>query len=336
MKDNYKQYYYLILRFFSFKPFSVLVYLSLWKKVFFLRFHSFFFISLTLSFYAFNVYLKKINFSESGEPWPPTKHSKICGLHFEGGKKSEDPRCISYYPTIFPLIYRREHSKTALEREQRHQNRDMKKKGQTSITPSPGTPYEEVSPEELVPYPDFPTLRDASTQTEIQKNDVGTQTAIAIVPNTVTKVSVDVGPSEPYRPGFHGFPDVTTDSHMKQVTGISLAVFHVLLQFIIPRAEGRPKYFRTLNSENRLLLFLMKMKLGLAFSAIGMFFHISGQTASAIFESVLITVHEKKKLGFSGLVEELLKQQCRNLSKIIPIVGQLLIALRFVLTPLQV
>lgn len=37
--------------------------------------------------------------------WEPKDWSRICSAHFEGGEKSNDPRKVSYNPTIFPEIY---------------------------------------------------------------------------------------------------------------------------------------------------------------------------------------------------------------------------------------
>ena len=90
--------------------------------------------------------------------------------------------------------------------------------------------------------------------------------------------------------GFTGFADVTNDEVMKQLGGITLSFFAVLLQFILPGKDGQPTFFKKISRENRLLIFLMRMKLGLNFSAIGCLFGVSRQTASNIFYDVLETL----------------------------------------------
>ncbi|XP_066596614.1 uncharacterized protein [Prorops nasuta] len=60
-----------------------------------------------------------------GKLWQPNKNSKICSLHFEGGKRSEDPRQTAYYPTIFPDVYGKL-KKVDLQRTQRLEARNRK------------------------------------------------------------------------------------------------------------------------------------------------------------------------------------------------------------------
>lgn len=88
---------------------------------------------------------------------------------------------------------------------------------------------------------------------------------------------------------------MSSDLIMKRFTGNNVAVFKILLKFVSPGEHGQPKYFKTLNAENRLLLFLMKMKLGLDFGILGTLFHVSLQTASAIFRSVLKSIYKNTK-----------------------------------------
>ncbi len=45
-------------------------------------------------------------------------------------------------------------------------------------------------------------------------------------------------------------------------------MFYILLNFVKPSVEGQSKYYRVVNRADRLLLFLMKMKLGLPFTAL--------------------------------------------------------------------
>ncbi|CAN7982908.1 unnamed protein product [Ixodes hexagonus] len=93
---------------------------------------------------------------------------------------------------------------------------------------------------------------------------------------------------------FNGYESVSSDDEhsevLKDLTGVSAACFAVLLgmltQFRTPRATGI-----TLGS--RLLLFLMKMKHGLTFAALGVLFSVHRTTASRIFYAILDTLYAK-------------------------------------------
>lgn len=138
---------------------------------------------------------------------------------------------------------------------------------------------------------------EVSTQTfiNIKNSTQHAKETKFIVPKLVAKKDARVGLDEPYKSGFMGFADLSSDSDMKSMGGISLSVFKILLQFIIPGEHQQPKYYKTLNSENRLLLFLMKMKLGLTFAVLGILFHVSSRTVSSIFNTVLETIYENTK-----------------------------------------
>ncbi|XP_033208567.1 uncharacterized protein LOC117167613 [Belonocnema kinseyi] len=82
---------------------------------------------------------------------------------------------------------------------------------------------------------------------------------------------------------------------MEQLGWITLPFFAVLLQFILPGKDGQPMFLKKISRENRLLIFLMKMKLGLNFSAIECIFGVSSQTASTCFYQVLETLLIKTK-----------------------------------------
>ncbi|XP_058809918.1 uncharacterized protein LOC131675090 [Phymastichus coffea] len=107
---------------------------------------------------------------------------------------------------------------------------------------------------------------------------------------------------------FTGFAGITSEQDLKILTGIKFDVFNHLLKFIIPGKDGQPQFFRTLSTEDRLLLFLMKLKLGISFSAIGLLFGVSRQTVSNIFFSVLETVYKNVKKWIFWPSKEAVKQ----------------------------
>ena len=185
------------------------------------------------------------------------------------------------------------------------------------------TVFEENFPEVNVPEENLQRACDMSTQTDdvlyddcqdmatlycwqdSTKNEVSTQTFIPYKsPNTKTKIieikvpekkpsrSIGVGPETDMRNGFQWFQDVKNDKQMKQLGGVDLAFFFILLNFIKPNAKGQPKYYKVMNSKDRLLLFLMKMKLGIPFTALSCIFVVSQNTARTIFYDVLTSVFE--------------------------------------------
>lgn len=138
---------------------------------------------------------------------------------------------------------------------------------------------------------------DGSTQTEIYVPKFNLKRSITIEIETPKKVTVDkrCGPDDQVNPGFTGFADIATDVTMRQLAGVSREFFLLLLSFIVPHHDGQPRYFVKMQKENRLLLFLMKMKLGISFCALGCLFHVSTSSASRIFFQVLETLTLKTK-----------------------------------------
>ena len=130
---------------------------------------------------------------------------------------------------------------------------------------------------------------ESATQTEIpiakkQKNEKIT------FPHVVDKKDVGVGTGGELRQGFLGFENVKDDCTMKQLGGVTLSFYDILLQFIKPKNVGQPSCYKKLSAQNRLLLFLMKMKLGIPFTALACIFSVSHTNVSDIFFSVLETI----------------------------------------------
>ncbi|XP_015121736.1 uncharacterized protein LOC107044390 [Diachasma alloeum] len=134
---------------------------------------------------------------------------------------------------------------------------------------------------------------EVSTQVDIVVATKSKERMTILIPKKSRTIRVD--PDCPPKIGFLGFEDIKDDTTMKQLGGITLSFFYILLPFIRPKEMAQPAYYRTLDAPNRLLLFLMKMKLGLNFGAIGCFFKVSKTSASKIFHNVLETLYEKTK-----------------------------------------
>lgn len=89
---------------------------------------------------------------------------------------------------------------------------------------------------------------------------------------------------------FHGFESIKNENSLKDLTGSSYAVFSILLN-MLPNVGINSN----LTNNNKLLLFLMKLKLGVTFSALGVLFNIHRTTASRIFINLLSILCEKTK-----------------------------------------
>lgn len=139
-----------------------------------------------------------------------------------------------------------------------------------------------------------PITKEIATQAciRLQKKKVIQK---VVVPPPKQQVSVRVGPDNPPTIGFFGYENVATDSSMKRVAGMKLSFFKILLKFIQPKTAGQPAYYKVLDELNRLLLFLMEMKLGITFDALSEIFRVSNSTVSNIFHEVLNTLYECTK-----------------------------------------
>ncbi|XP_043286594.1 uncharacterized protein [Venturia canescens] len=135
---------------------------------------------------------------------------------------------------------------------------------------------------------------EASTQTNIYIGKPNKNERI-IVKELKTVADKSCGPDDIFHYGFSGFSDIGSNKTMLQLGGVSLIFFNVLLNLITVKTDGQPAYYRVLNKQNRLLLFLMKMKLGISFSGLACFFKIHESTASQIFFEILTTLTEKTK-----------------------------------------
>ena len=137
--------------------------------------------------------------------------------------------------------------------------------------------------------------QEASTQTSIPQrrtnnNDSNKKMSVTPSPVPVKRKSIAVGADEVPKIGFEWFKDIEDDKALKQLGGISLSFFKELLEFIKPGKKGQPTVYIAVKEEDRLLLFLMKMKLGLGFSALSCIFKIARQTAANIFFEILETI----------------------------------------------
>ncbi|XP_048514963.1 uncharacterized protein LOC112694884 [Athalia rosae] len=256
------------------------------------------------------------NTRADGSQWVPKPCDCICSDHFIGGKKSEEELSPSYIPTIFPSIYKcsKVNESSALNRYKRVMNRRMK-----AQLPSTSNAESNVieSVEVMTENPpvvsskvdqgcqiDFYSNSDinsqiftcnryviddlchAETQTEIVEDTrsikihIGNKKFVDKECGTPKKTFVDKE-SQANSKHLNGFTSVTKDQEIIDLAGVSFENF----DFLLTRMSTRKKYI--VSKEDRLLIFLMKMKTGLTFSALGVLFGVHRTTISTIFYETL-------------------------------------------------
>ncbi|XP_064488902.1 uncharacterized protein LOC135400871 [Ornithodoros turicata] len=252
--------------------------------------------------------------TKDGKPWTPTRFSRICSQHFVGGSKSDHPHSPAYVQSLFPSCYKKRTSQNALERFSRLRQRSL---GNQSTA---ATCNSELDAQ------DAPALSECDEghgeqDFEAGAKDVGTQTTecyeqepdvpimfctieacgssvLTSLPSKapteicgVTTVSVGLDPInvEVLREdaSFKGFASVSCKSLAKQedilrsLTSVQHSAFMMLLNIVL-RSLGKSE-----DIADYVLLFLMKFKLGLSFSALGVLFGIHRTTAVRHFYAVL-------------------------------------------------
>lgn len=91
---------------------------------------------------------------------------------------------------------------------------------------------------------------------------------------------------------FHEYESIKHESSLKDLTGTSFKVFNLLLSMMPESACNS-----NLDNNNKLLIFLMKLKLGITFSALSVLFNVHRTTISRTFFDTL-TVLVKKTSEF--------------------------------------
>lgn len=152
-------------------------------------------------------------------------------------------------------------------------------------------------PEEQQEEPDvlfcWSGFNEASTQTQIFFKPQSQQQRL--VARRIRTRDRMCGTNTVMYSGFTGFERILSDCSMQQLAGVSRQIFLVFLNLIETGENGQPSYCAKLTKESMLLLFLVKIKSGLTFAALGCIFGIHKSTASKSFFKILDTLAEKTK-----------------------------------------
>ncbi|CAN7951223.1 unnamed protein product [Ixodes pacificus] len=257
-----------------------------------------------------------------GKPWQPTQNSRMCSRHFVGNKKSNCVDHPAYAPTIFPPAYKRPlplDSSSGLERFDRcafakivkifaHLSKSIKIKKKLFPLLFACTPKKILPPAVPVLHSEPSTSGTAATTpvTVVTSGTAASTSATAVASNTAITTSstaatasstalspqltrtLGVGPHA--RTCFFGGYDSIKHSPdaLRSLCGVDGNVFALLLS-LLPTVRDRGS---DVTVENKMLIFLTKMKLGISFSAVATLFGVHETTACRTFYAVLYTLAE--------------------------------------------
>ncbi|CAK1592233.1 unnamed protein product [Parnassius mnemosyne] len=242
-----------------------------------------------------------------GWPWYPKPDDTICSEHFMGNKKSDEEESPSYAPTIFPKIYRKRkvNDSQVLARYTR-----LKKRRTTKVSDTTSSQIIIEEGSEL--YQTQPLMVDQGCQVnmfsesklrdttficirliysdhcdaEIQVN-IATTSRIVMTNNSrkkeavaLTKKSYEDQSTETKIQEFVGISSIKNDQELLDLAGVSFSNFEFLLRRLTMKKC-------TVSTKDRLLIFLIKMKTGVTFSALSVLFGVHRTTTSRIFHSIL-------------------------------------------------
>lgn len=253
--------------------------------------------------------------SDDGTPWIPTALTVICGDHFVGNKPLRHPNSPAYVPTIFPTTYKKKKN-NELQQSSRYKRfcHRSSNVGQSTVPVIEANSNPIDSGFKSFNINKSLTNCDVGTQVSFDVTDVKhfsfeccflnnncISTSITTPTNFIIKQQQNVkdkccGPSsESYNSclscdKFHGYESINSELSLKDLTGTTYAVFNMLVNMLPGTGVNS-----TLNNYNKLLLFLMKIKLGVSFSAIGVMFKIHRTTVSRIFFNILSILSKKTK-----------------------------------------
>jgi len=241
-------------------------------------------------------------FSKDNTPWTPKAHSRICSAHFIGGAYSREKNHPSYVPTAFPEEYKKTKSQSPSKATQRYTR--AKKRSQL-VTVQLAEDVQVANDTDMIcdntSTADIGVQADFDFEGEVNimflsshNNDVSTQTCLMSEKATTTDASSNTDIEQctsckgygRHHSTFCGYCSVKNEDQMRELSGVTFTVFKLLLQFLTVQSNFK------VTVENRLFLFLMRVKLGFNFSALSCLYSIDRRTASRIFYEVLESIHK--------------------------------------------
>ncbi|XP_063218916.1 two pore calcium channel protein 1-like isoform X3 [Bacillus rossius redtenbacheri] len=208
--------------------------------------------------------------SVDNSPWEPTTTSRICSVHFIGNKRSGHPKNPAFVPSLFPKNYKKTAaSSQASERYERSAKR-LKKSSYVDIIDYECSTSAAIKKHEVAIQTDVneTIVCDFVFFCTTDGDELSTQASIPLqvcLNSYKKRYDKSSGTSDMCNEiqGFQGYPSIRDETEMRDLTGVTFAVFNLLLTLLLNQTQSYSK----ISKENRLLIFLMKMKTGLSYSA---------------------------------------------------------------------
>ncbi|XP_063236328.1 uncharacterized protein LOC134538769 [Bacillus rossius redtenbacheri] len=224
-------------------------------------------------------------------PWEPTTTSRICSVHFIGNKRSGHPKNPAFVPSLFPKNYKKTAaSSQASERYERSAKR-LKKSSYVDIIDYECSTSAAIKKHEVAIQTDVneTIVCDFVFSCTTDGDELSTQASIPLqvcLNSYKKRYDKSSGTSDMCNEiqGFQGYPSISDETELRDLTGVTFAVFNLLLTLLLNQTQSYSK----ISKENRLLIFLMKMKTGLSYSAMRVMFGVHRTTISRIFTTTLM------------------------------------------------
>ena len=230
--------------------------------------------------------------SAHGDLWQPYNAAVVCSKHFLGGQPNPTRTHPDYAPSIFPTSHRRQGTTSSLDRH----NRQMKRREEKSdVGNQQGNVAKLVKDfSQQVNCIDFDPLPSEKSNFPIFSFERISETEVSTLARIPLKKDASVGTDQQLRKVNNGSQtdpiekpfsteSLRNEEEWKSWTGITSHLFDCIHCFL----ESKLKSFSAISTSSKLLIFLIKLKTNLSFSAIGSLFQVHRSTISQIFHSVL-------------------------------------------------
>jgi hypothetical protein len=256
--------------------------------------------------------VKRVN--PDGSPWIPSQSATVCEDHFLKKKPSPTNTDPDYVPSIFPTNHKKAATEADAKRNERQLKRKEKKKTEKENTDEPpqetvedhgeGLDIEVVEEHRNIqdllsslipePPPEDMTLQAGATfSPRLEVASVTTQTLE--VKKKSVRVGTSHGPAKVGRtqtdfPKAKGFTRmVYGDKDCKALTGVPYSLFCQLCVLLSDSLQDT----RAMTKEEKVVLYLFKLRHNNTFSCIAILYGIHEDTVSLFFNQVLDAHYEK-------------------------------------------
>ncbi|CAN7975172.1 unnamed protein product [Ixodes persulcatus] len=239
----------------------------------------------------------------------PSASTRICSAHFVGNCRNDAEAHPSYIPTIFPPVYKKKRQPTRRGRRGTRRLQPQPPQLETPTVPSATPRSEDTAEDEIdADWDPLQMLVDAAAEAVPGKHTSTVGTQCNPTPQTggplrlllsatdgqdgstqvtnadqVTAVSSTEGDWR-RQCGFLGFESLkSSEQALQDLCGVTMTVFSLFLS-LTPATRYRKS---DISAEDKLTLFLMKLKLGISFTALAALISVHKTTASRTFKALL-------------------------------------------------